>query len=102
MIKRIRDLINQPKDAEQLFSADYMDAVTHVRNISVCIHLRDLLTIYRLDKPVIGSKLDQCILKSLLNGRAVANCDPVFLGLKWGKCEQVIKDTLLAEGLLEI
>ena len=98
IIKRIRDLINLPKNDEQLFSADYMDAVTHVRNIAICIQFRDLVTIYRLDKPVIGSKLDQCILKSLLNGKAVSKWDPVYLGLKWGKCEKIIRDTLLSEG----
>ena len=75
-----------------------MDAATHMHNITVCIEKRHLITIYRLDKPMIGAKLDQCILKALLTGRAAQQYDPVSLGLRWGKCEKIIQNLLISEG----
>ena len=95
-------MINKPRGERDLFSEDYMDAVTHVRNISTCIRLSELVTIYRLDKPAVGEKLDQCIFKSLLKGRAVRDLDHVFLGLKWQKCDAIIKDTLFSQGKLDL
>ena len=99
IIKCIRGLINSPTNEKHLFSPDYIDAATHMHNITICIEKRRLITVYRLDKPMIGAKLDQCILKALLTGRAAEQYDPVALGLKWGKCEKIIQNLLISEGI---
>ena len=90
--------MKKPIGEHELFSEDYIDAVKHVRNISVCVRFRELLTVYRLDRPVIGAKMNQCIFLSLLKGRTVRGLDPVLLGLKWRKCDSIIKDILFSQG----
>ncbi len=101
IIKKLRDLINLPVEEGHLFAADYMDAVTQIRHVKTCIKHRRMITIYRLDKPIVGAKLDQCILKALLSGQAASQYDAVALGVKWGKCEQIIQDRLLKEGKIK-
>ena len=100
LVKRIRDVINLPKSEDELFCSDYMSAVTQLRNIETCVRLQELIVVYRIDKPMIGAKLDQCIIKSLLLGKAARHHDPVSLGLQWGSCDLIFRNILLSEGWL--
>ena len=51
-----------------------------------------------MDKPAVGLRLDQCILRALLTGQTVQKYDPISLALKWNRCDDVIREILLQEG----
>ena len=42
--------------------------------------------------------LDDCILKALLNSKTASSHDPIELALTWNRCDDVVKDILLAGG----
>ena len=62
------------------------------------VNFRRFVTVYRMDKPAVGLRLDQCILRALLTGQTVQKYDPISLALKWNRCDDVIREILLQEG----
>ena len=93
--------LNIPREKNMLFSQEGFEASKHLHFVKECIRNKNHVTIFRLDRAASTTmSLDECILKALLTSQTAAESgtDPVEVALNWNRCDDFVKEMLLAAG----
>ena len=90
-----------PKEKNSLFSQEGLESSKHMHFVKECIRNKNHITIFRLDRAASTTmSLDECILKALLTSQTAAESgtDPVEVALNWHRCDDFVKEMLIAAG----